>query len=95
MLRIHFLQQWFNLSDPGVEALYASLESAGPAQQMPGHRLGRTRRQLVGVIAEGSLDGDGSSNTKQQASSNHYKSDAQARLAKADASDGQTYLKNA
>ena len=26
MLRIHFLQQWFNLSDPGVEeALYESI----------------------------------------------------------------------
>jgi transposase, IS5 family len=26
MLRIHFLQQWFNLSDPGAEeALYESL----------------------------------------------------------------------
>lgn len=30
MLRIHFLQQWFNLSDPGVEeALYESLSMRG------------------------------------------------------------------
>lgn len=35
MLRVYFLQQWFNLSDPGVEeALYES----------PALRLRRTRR---------------------------------------------------
>ena len=40
MLRIYFLQQWFNLSDPGVEeALY---DSAG-MRQFVGIDLGRNR----------------------------------------------------
>src|SRR5437899_6148799 len=40
MLRIYFLQQWFNLSDPGVEeALY---DSAG-MRQFGGSDLGRGR----------------------------------------------------
>ena len=38
MLRIYFLQQWFNLSDPGVEeALYDSLAM----RQFAGIELGR------------------------------------------------------
>src|ERR1022692_1374406 len=34
----------------------AGLDSAGAAQQVPGHRLGGTYRHLVGVLAEGTLD---------------------------------------
>ena len=37
----------------------AGFQSAGAAQQMPGHRLGRADQHLVGVIAEGTLDGRG------------------------------------
>ena len=38
MLRISFVQQWFNLSDPGVEeALYDSLSM----RRFGGHRPGR------------------------------------------------------
>ena len=41
MLRIHFLQHWFNLSDPGVEeALYDS----GAMRQFVGTDLGRASR---------------------------------------------------
>jgi hypothetical protein len=33
MLRIYFLQQWFNLSDPAVEeALYEALPDSSPAR---------------------------------------------------------------
>ena len=35
------------------------LHHAGGTEQMPGHRLGRADGQLVGVLAEGALDGDG------------------------------------
>ena len=34
----------------------AGFESAGAAEQVPGHRLRGTHRDLVGVVAEGALD---------------------------------------
>jgi hypothetical protein len=37
----------------------AGLEPSGAAQQMPGHRLGGTDRQLMGMLAERPLDGVG------------------------------------
>jgi hypothetical protein len=37
MLRIYFLQQWFNLSDPAVEeALYAGFGGIHPATRLNG-----------------------------------------------------------
>src|ERR1035438_3990115 len=36
-----------------------SLDSAGAAEQVPGHRLGGTHRHLVGVLAKGTLDRHG------------------------------------
>lgn len=44
MLRIYFLQQWFNLSDPGVEeALYDSLSMRRFRRHRPGPRSGAGR----------------------------------------------------
>ena len=41
MLRIHFLQQWFNLSDPAVEeALYESVSLRGFVGHRSGSRAG-------------------------------------------------------
>src|ERR1700737_1063381 len=37
----------------------SSFQSACSPQQMSSHRLGRTHGQLVGVLAESPLDGDG------------------------------------
>src|SRR5437588_10842998 len=38
MLRIYFLQQWFNLSDPGAEE---ALDGSGVMRQLAGIGLGR------------------------------------------------------
>ena len=37
---------------------HSCFQAARAAEKVPGHRLGGAHRELVGVIAEGTLDGD-------------------------------------
>ena len=51
MLRVYFVQQWFNLSDPGVEeALYESARCVGSLAWTLGLRLRRMRRPSCGSV---------------------------------------------